>query len=53
MGLIFGAGAMLMALFVAFRLLPKLVGLTVWLGTVGFSAVMATLVIYMVMKGSP
>lgn len=53
MGLIFGAGAALMALWVFVRLLPKAVGLTFWLAKTGFTAAAASMVLYLVLKGSP
>ncbi|WP_216824626.1 hypothetical protein [Paragemmobacter aquarius] len=52
MGLIFGAGAAVMALWMVLRLLPKAVGLTVWLGTTGFTAATAAIVLYMLL-GEP
>lgn len=52
MGLIFGTGAALMALWMVLRLLPKAVGVTVWLGTTGFTAATAAVVLYMVLGES-
>lgn len=49
MGLVFGTGAAVMALWMVLRMLPKAVGLAVWLGTTGFTAVTAAAVLYLVL----
>lgn len=53
MGLLFGSGAALMALFMLLRFIPKAVGLAVWFGTTGFTAVAAALVLYFAARGTP
>lgn len=51
MGFIFGTGATLAALWMLARLLPKAIGLTFWLGSTGFTAGAAALVLYVLSKG--
>ncbi len=51
MGLIFGTGAAIAALLMLVKLLPRAIGLTFWLGTTGFTATAATLILYVLLKG--
>lgn len=53
MGLILGSGTALMALLLLVRFVPKALGLGLWLGTTGFTAATAAMILYMVLKGSP
>lgn len=46
MGLLFGVGTVLMALFLAVKLLPKLVGLAFWLGSVSVTGGAALVLLY-------
>ncbi|MBC2836110.1 hypothetical protein H7F16_11390 [Gemmobacter straminiformis] len=52
MGLLFGVGTMLVALVFVVRLVPKLFGLALWLGSAGASAGAAFFLIYLYAKGS-
>jgi hypothetical protein len=53
MGLLFGIGSALFALVFLARLLPRAIGLTVWLGSAGFSAMVALGTLYLIQNGSP
>ena len=46
MGLLFGVGTVLMALFLSVRVLPKLVGLAFWLGSVSITGGTALILLY-------
>lgn len=50
MGLIFGLGSALMAIFFLARLLPRLIGLSFWLGSAGITAGTALAVLYLASK---
>lgn len=52
MGLLFGVGTALMALVFAVRLVPKLFGLALWLGSAGVSGGAAFALIYLYAKGN-
>lgn len=52
MGLLFGVGTALMVLVFAVRLLPKLFGLALWLGSAGVSGGAAFALLYLYAKGS-
>ncbi len=53
MGVFFGAGAALMALWLCLRLVPRTFGLAFWLGKTGFTAAAAATVLYLISKGTP
>ncbi len=53
MGLFLGAGAALMALWLVLRLASSAFGLTLWIGKTAFTAVTATVVLYLVTKEAP
>jgi hypothetical protein len=51
MGFLFGIGTALFLLFLALRLLPKLVGLAFWLGSVSVTGGAALAIMYILMQG--
>lgn len=46
MGLLFGLGTALVALWVVLRLVPKLVALSIWLGSVAVTGASALVIMY-------
>lgn len=53
MGLLFGVGTMLMALFLAVKILPRLVGLAFWLGSVSITGGTALVLLYHFAAAAP
>lgn len=53
MGLLIGAGSGLLALLFLVRLLPRAIGLALWLGTAGFSAATALALLYLAANTTP
>ncbi|MEY4984315.1 MAG: hypothetical protein RIR62_2581 [Pseudomonadota bacterium] len=47
MGILFGVGTALVALVVILRLLPKMIGLSVWLGSAAVTGGAALAVLYL------
>lgn len=47
MGLIFGIGTALFALLMVLRLLPKLIGLSLWLGSAAITGGAALTILYL------
>lgn len=51
MGFLFGIGTALFMLFVTLRILPKLVGLAFWLGSVSVTGGAALMIMYILVEG--
>lgn len=53
MAFFFGAGAAVITLLMVLRLVPKAFGLAFWLAKTGLTAATASIVLYLVLRGSP
>lgn len=51
MGFLFGIGTALFLLFLALRILPKLVGLAFWLGSMSVTGGAALVIMYILIEG--